>query len=150
MKSLYDPTVVNEVHGRIAKLRADTARQWGRMNVAQMLAHCTKTMEVALGESPPLPRHPLGRLIGPWVKRSLLVKGKPIGQNARTHPSVLVDGPRNFQNERNQLDDAIDRFARGPSACTRHPHFFFGAMTPDEWATFSYVHLDHHLRQFGV
>lgn len=32
----------------------------------------------------------------------------------------------------------------------RRRYFFFGAMTPEEWAQFSYVHLDHHLRQFGV
>jgi len=45
----------------------------------------------------------------------------------------------------------IDRFAvGGPQCCTKHPHTFFGQMTPEEWATLMYKHLDHHLRQFGV
>ncbi len=151
MKDLYDPAVVYELHDRIRRLRPDSARQWGRMNAAQMLAHCTMTMEMALGESEPLPRHPVGRLIGGMVKRSLLVKGKPLGRNARTHPSVLVEGERDFELERRRLDAAIDRFANGgPSVVTRHPHFFFGPMTPQEWSAFTYIHLDHHLRQFGV
>ena len=85
------------------------------------------------------------------VKRSLLVKGKPLGRNAPTHPSVRIEDKRDFEHERAQLTEAINRFAvGGPAGATRHPHFFFGAMTPAEWSAFTYVHLDHHLRQFGV
>jgi hypothetical protein len=29
-------------------------------------------------------------------------------------------------------------------------HSFFGRLTPEEWATLMYKHLDHHLRQFGA
>ena len=38
----------------------------------------------------------------------------------------------------------------GEAKCTRHPHPFFGALTPAEWSRGMYKHLDHHLRQFGV
>jgi len=151
MKNLYEPAVVRELHSRIGRLQPDSERQWGRMSVAQMLAHCTMTIEMALGESAPLPRHPLGRLIGGLVKRSLLVKGRPLERNARTHPSVLVEDMREFDLERRRLDEAIDRFAKGGrAACARHPHFFFGLMTPMEWSQFTYIHLDHHLRQFAA
>lgn len=149
MKSLYEPAVADEVRERIARLRPDSARQWGKMNVAQALAHCALAMENALGDTT-FPRHPLGRLIGGWAKRRLIVKGKPMGRGAPTHPSVAVKDERNFAVERKRLRRAVDRFTSGPAACTRHAHFFFGAMTPTEWATFMYVHLDHHLRQFDV
>ena len=149
MKSLYDPSVADEVRQRVARLRPDSAAQWGKMNVAQALAHCALALENALGDTV-LPRHPLGRLIGGWAKRGFVVKGKPIRRNAPTHPSVRVADERSFDAERNRLRRAIDRFTAGPSACTVHPHFFFGPMTPSEWATFMYVHLDHHLRQFSV
>jgi Protein of unknown function (DUF1569) len=44
-----------------------------------------------------------------------------------------------------------DRFAKGGAeGCTKHPHNFFGKLTPLEWATGMYKHLDHHLRQFGA
>jgi hypothetical protein len=53
--------------------------------------------------------------------------------------------------ERQRLRESIDRFASGGSGiCTKHPHFFFGPLTPVEWAVLMYQHLDHHLRQFGV
>lgn len=149
MKTLYDPIVADEVRDRIARLTPQSTRQWGKMNPAQMLAHCALAMENALGDTK-LPRHPLGRLIGGWVKRGFTVKGKPMPRGAKSHPSVLVEDQRNFEVERRRLQRAVDRFTAGPSECTRHPHFFFGAMTPNEWATFMYIHLDHHLRQFGV
>jgi len=51
----------------------------------------------------------------------------------------------------NRTIDATDRFtAGGLGKCTTHPHCFFGKMTPMEWATLAYKHMDHHLRQFGV
>ena len=58
---------------------------------------------------------------------------------------------RDFMLERQRLRESIDRFASGGSGiCTKHPHFFFGPLTPVEWAVLMYQHLDHHLRQFGV
>jgi hypothetical protein len=149
MKHLYEPAVADEVRQRVARLRPDSERVWGEMNAAQAMAHCAMAMENALGDTT-LPRHPLGRVIGGWLKRGLIVKGKPMKRSAPTHPSVLVTDERDFETERRRLQRAIDRFTTGPAACTRHPHFFFGAMKPTEWATFMYVHLDHHLRQFNV
>lgn len=59
-------------------------------------------------------------------------------------------GLRDFGKEREQRSRWIDKFeAEGASACTTHPHSFFGTMTPDERAVLIYKHLDHHLRQFG-
>ena len=149
MKHLYESAVVDEVRERIARLRPDSRPLWGSMNAAQALAHLALAMENALGDTR-LPRNPLGRLIGGRVKRSMLVGGKPMQRNARTHPTVLVMDERDFDVELQRLQRTIDRFASGPAACTPHPHFFFGRMTPEEWATFMYVHLDHHLRQFEV
>jgi hypothetical protein len=149
MKHLYDAAVVNDVRERIGRVRPDSQPLWGRMNAAQALAHLALAMENALGHTK-LPRHPLGRLVGGRVKRSLLVGGKPMGRNSPSHPSVLVRDERDFDRERQRLLGTIERFASGPAACTPHPHFFFGPMTPAEWAAFLYVHLDHHLRQFQV
>ena len=93
-------------------------------------------------------RERIGRLIGGRVKRSLLVGGKPMARNSPSHPSVLVRDERDFDQERQRLLGTVERFASGPSACTPHTHVFFGPLTPEEWAAFMYIHLDHHLRQF--
>lgn len=150
MKSLFDPTAVNEITDRMTHLRPDSERQWGKMSAAQMLAHCSAAMGMAEGKVTP-PRILLGRLLGPLAKKSVLVKGDPIRRNSMTEKSILVTDERDFTLERQRLLESIDRFASGgPAICTKHPHFFFGPLTPDEWAVLAYAHLDHHLRQFGV
>ena len=150
MKNLFEATTVEEVKERLAQLRPDSDRQWGKMNPAQMLAHCSAAMEMAVGEKNP-PRILIGRLLGRFAKKSMIVNEKPMPRNVGTHKSLVVNDERDFVVESQRLREFIDRFAAGgPGACTKHPHFFFGPLTPVEWSALMYQHLDHHLRQFQV
>ena len=68
-----------------------------------------------------------------------------------TDKSLIVSDERDFASEQQRLALDMDRFtAGGPEKCTKHPHSFFGPMTPEEWAILAYKHLDHHFQQFGV
>ncbi len=69
MKSLFEPAAVNELTDRMAHLRPDSERQWGKMDVAQMLAHCSAAIGMAEGKVTP-PRIWLGRLLGPLAKKT--------------------------------------------------------------------------------
>jgi hypothetical protein len=150
MKNLFEAAAAEEVKERMVRLQPDSERLWGKMNPAQALAHCTAAMEMAMGKICP-PRILIGRLLGPLAKKSVIVKGEPMRRNAMTDKSVLVTDERDFVVERVRLRESIDRFvAGGPGICTKHPHFFFGPLTPVEWAALMYQHLDHHLRQFRV
>ena len=150
MKSLFEAARVEEIEKRMAHLRPDSERLWGEMNPAQALAHCSAAIRMAEGDTRP-PRILIGRLLGPLAKKSLIVKGEPMRRNSMTEKSLLVTDERDFEVERKRLRESIDRFAAGgPENCTKHPHFFFGVLTPVEWAALMYQHLDHHLRQFGV
>jgi len=40
MKNLFEAATVEEVKERVARLRPDSDRLWGKMNPAQALAHC--------------------------------------------------------------------------------------------------------------
>jgi hypothetical protein len=151
MKNLFEAARVEEVKERLARLQPDSQRQWGQMTPAQTLAHCTAAFDLAMGKAPVSSRVFLGRLIGPLAKKSLLVKGEPMRRNSMTEKSCLVTDERDFAVEKQRLRESIDRFvAGGPGICSKHPHFFFGPLTPVEWAALTYQHLDHHLRQFGV
>jgi hypothetical protein len=121
------------------------------MTASQMLAHCSMSMQWAVGERVP-ERAPFPlRLIGPIVKPMVLRNDDPIRKNAPTAKSLIVEGEPDLARERDRLSGLIDKFAAGgAAACTRNPHGFFGKMTPDQWAILMYKHLDHHLRQFGV
>ena len=81
----------------------------------------------------------------------MIVNEKPMPHNSATDKSLVVRDERDFVLESQRLRELIDRFAAGgPGVCTKHPHFFFGPLTPAEWAALMYQHLDHHLRQFRV
>ena len=134
----------------MTQLGPDSKRQWGQMSPAQTLAHCSAAFEMAHGKIAP-PRILIGRLLGPLAKRSLIINGNPMRRNSQTDKSVLITDERDFAAEKQRLLESIDRFATGgPATCSKHPHFFFGPLTPAEWASLMYQHLDHHLRQFGV
>jgi hypothetical protein len=150
MKNLFEVATVEEVKERMAQLSPDSERLWGKMNPAQALAHCSAAMEMAVGEKFP-PRILIGRLLGRLAKKTMIVNEKPMPRNSGTDKSLVVSDKRDFVAERQRLREFIDRFAAGgPRACTKHPHFFFGQLTPEEWAALMYQHLDHHLRQFRV
>src|ERR1017187_8213095 len=124
MKNLYEPSTVSELKNRIAQLHPASERQWGIMNPAQALAHCSAAMEWAVGDVRP-PRMFLGRLLGWMVKPKLLGNEKPIRRNAPTKKSLVVADDRDLKMEQERLSGLIDRFAAsGPKGCTTHPHSF--------------------------
>jgi hypothetical protein len=150
MKNLFETSAVDEVKGRMAQLRPDSAAQWGRMNAAQAVEHCSRGMELALGDRRP-PRLLIGRILGLVVKPMAFREGEPMRKNSPTVPGLAAEDERDLEAERQRLCGLIDRFAAaGPAGCTMHPHSFFGRLTPQEWSAWMYKHLDHHLRQFGA
>jgi hypothetical protein len=149
MKNLFQTDAVDEVVARIDKLQPTSPRQWGKMDVAQMLAHCTATMDMACGQLN-RPRVFVGYILGPFVK-PMLTNDKPLSRNSPTDEKLKISDARDFIQEQKQLKERIRQFHDvGEVQCTKHPHPFFGRLTAQEWATGMYKHLDHHMRQFGV
>jgi hypothetical protein len=149
MKNLFDRDSTNEIISRIDKLQPNTPAQWGKMNVAQMLAHCSATIDLASGELN-LPRAFIGRILGPFVK-PIYTNEEPFSKNSPTAKELVRANPCDFLQEQQRLRAKVQQFHQGgESKCTRHPHPFFGSLTPQEWSRGSYKHLDHHLRQFGA
>ena len=151
MKNLFDAAVANEVKARLRQLEPQSERLWGKMTAAQMLAHCSVSMQWAVGEVVPEELALPARLMGLVVKPKVFRNDDPLRKNTPTARGLIVADERDLGKERDRLSGLIDRFAAGGVAgCTRNPHSFFGRMTPEEWAILMYKHLDHHLRQFGV
>lgn len=153
MKNLFDSRWVQDTKQRVERLRPESDRQWGSMNPAATLAHCTSGIEMAMGvirpKRAPLPASIIGTLIKPLVFNN----DKPMRRNSPSSPELFSTDPVpfDFQHERSRLLAAIDNFAaQGTAGCTQYPHPFFGPLKPQQWAILMYKHLDHHLRQFGV
>jgi Protein of unknown function (DUF1569) len=149
MKNLFQREAVDEVIARIDSLQPAVQRQWGKMDVAQMMAHCSAALDMASGRLNP-PRILIGRLLGPFFK-PIYTNEKPLSQNSPTDPKLVVSDQRDFAHEQEQLKRCVRQFHEGGEAqCTRHPHPFFGALSAQDWSRGMYKHLDHHLRQFGA
>jgi len=150
MKNLFEPSDLEALSARIARLRPDSDRQWGKMSVAQTLAHCSLGVQTATGELRPS-RKLIGRILGPLIKPKVVGDDQPMRRNSPTVPETIVLNEPDFATEQARLIASLHQFsAAGPNGCTSHPHAFFGPLTPNEWAILLHKHIDHHLRQFGV
>lgn len=149
MKTLFQKNVVDEIIIKINKLSASTQRQWGKMNVDQMLAHNAATMQTATGELF-LPQIFIGKILAPFLK-SQTTNDKPFKKNSPTNTVFIKNSTEGFEKEKQNLVNLINQFHQGGEAkCTSNAHSFFGILSPTEWSSLMYKHLDHHLRQFGV
>ena len=149
MENMFNEEDRAALQQRLNRLQPSSARQWGRMNAAQMLAHCAAAMEMACGDRQRKQAF-LGRLVTPFI-RSTVLGPKPLGRNSPTDPDLVIAEERDFAAESRRLSALVDRFCQaGPEAAGRQIHSFFGRFSGEEWGRLTYKHLDHHLRQFGV
>lgn len=149
MKNLFHQEAYNECMQRLQSLTATSQAKWGKMNVAQMFAHCIEAFKVPLSEKK-LPRMFLGVLIG-WMIKSKLYNDSPWKRNLPTAPNFIIKDERDFNKEKEKLIQFIQQFHHaGPNGISKYPHPFFGKFTPEQWGQSMYKHLDHHLTQFGV
>ena len=149
MKSLFDNATYNEVIQRFNNLSPGSQRQWGKMDVAQMLAHCKEAFKVPLSDTK-VPRMFMGRLMG-WMIKPKLYNESPWKKNLPTAPNFLIRDQRNFDTEKRELSDLITQFyTKGHGNIGKYPHPFFGTFTQEQWGKSMYKHLDHHLTQFRV
>src|ERR1700756_2938140 len=128
MKNLFDATVANQVKTRLERLGPHSERHWGKMTVAQMLAHCSVSMQWAVGEVVPdkgaLPARLMGRLVKPMVFRN----EDPLRKNSPTAKSLIVADERDLGKERERLSGLVNRFVAGGGGGggEESPHFFGG------------------------
>ncbi|MFS0881829.1 DUF1569 domain-containing protein [Metabacillus niabensis] len=149
MNSIFASKHKDEILNRIDSLSANSQPIWGKMDVAQMLSHCSSFQDIAMGYSFPK-RGWLGIVVGGFAK-PIFYNDKPAPKNMSTIPAILIADKREFEIEREKLKQKIITLQKnGPEKCTSHPHPFFGKLTPEQWGKGIYKHLDHHLRQFGV
>ena len=149
MKSLFEKDSFNEIMQRLNRLSPQSKRQWGKMEVAQMMAHCKEAFKVPLSDKK-YPRIFMGVLLG-WMMKAKLYNESPWGKNLPTAPNFLIKDQRSFETEKKELTDLITQFnTAGPENVGNFPHPFFGTLTQQQWGKSMYKHLDHHLIQFGV
>jgi len=148
MHNLFEPATTSEIISRIEKLQPTSQGQWGKMNVAQMLAHCQAPLEVYFNEKK-AKREIIGLFFGKIAFKQL-ISDKPWRRSLPTAKEFKITDVRNFEEEKLKLINIIHRFSTEGYTITSFTHPFFGKLSSQEYALFNYRHLDHHLQQFGV
>lgn len=152
MKTLANPNDKIEILNRLRAVRPASRRRWGEMSAHQMLCHLSDAFRSSLGErevrpaSRWIPRTPF-RWAALWVP---VPWPRGVRGPAEWDPKAGGTPPKEFESDRKELKKLIDRFTRRPGGFKWPPHPFFGRMSEADWLRLGYLHLDHHLRQFGA
>jgi hypothetical protein len=150
MNNLFESKTMEHYIARINSLNQQSQRQWGKMDVAQMLTHCQRPFFIADGTLQLKPNKIIRFLFGKKAKKNLL-EGKPFPRNSPTFPEALVVDKRELDKEKAALIDIIRTFnKKGEPGVKCQDHPFFGEMTPATWNLLLTAHLDHHLQQFSA
>jgi len=117
--------------------------------LAQSLAHCAQSIEYSLSGYPKLRSGFFRATIGPIVKRKFIRAGR-MKHDTAAPVAGAPDLPPTLA-----FTDARDRLRAAMTAFTAHtgplaPHLAYGACTKDEYATLHLLHVEDHLRSFGV
>jgi Protein of unknown function (DUF1569) len=151
MKSLEQPEVKAELQRRIALLEPGSSRRWGSMTAHQAVCHLTDSFKAVVGERNMTVR-PMPALQQSFMKWFTLYVPIPWPQGIKTAPENDQNKggtkPLEFARDKTELLEWIERIAARQVHFKPHP--LMGDMSEREWLRWSYLHCDHHLRQFGV
>lgn len=151
IKNLYDRAELDHVIARINNLTPESEAQWGKMNVAQMLAHNSVGFDMYFNkQNHKAPNGFMKFMLSKFLK-PMLTGPKPYKKNSRTADEFIIDDERNFDQEKAILLGHFERFHElGAEHFEGAESITLGKMTAKEWNTLWSKHIDHHLTQFGA
>ncbi len=149
-KNILDKQTADEVVERIRKIQPSAKPVWGSMTAVEMFYHTNEVLRRTMTTQIPAKASTL--------KQTLL---KTYFLNIATRFPKNVEAPKlvnmkknnfqleSFEQEQNKLIARVQEFQQSPNEfAPNHP--VFGRLTKKQWGIFSWMHLDHHLRQFNV
>lgn len=150
LPNIFSAEVAEGVTGRINQLTAASQPLWGKMSVAQMLAHCNVTYEMVFEDKHPRPGFFMKFILKSFIKK-MVTGEKPYKRGSQTAPAFIIKDEKNFEAEKNRLIGYIQKVQQlGESHFNGKESHSFGVLNAVEWNNMFYKHLDHHLSQFGV
>ena len=152
MKTLARERDKAEILQRLSLLDAGRPRRWGRMSAHQMVCHLTDSLKVMTGEKTAKPTTGaaviLHRTVVKWIALWLPVRWPP---GIPTMPEMDQQRggtkPIAFAADLARLESLVERITTRRFDKGVHP--LFGRMSSKGWLRWAYLHMDHHLRQFG-
>jgi hypothetical protein len=153
VKTLARPIDKVEVLRRLKDVRPDSARRWGRMSAPQMVCHLADAFRMALRQKP-VSHVPglLNRTIVKWIALYAPLRWPP---GILTRPEIDQElagctKPGDFATDVAQVEAFVSLMIAPKTDFEWPSHPIFGKMSESDWLRWGYLHMDHHLRQFGA
>lgn len=151
LPNVFDRQVSDALIRRIRQLNPATKPLFGKMNVAQMLAHCNVTYRYVYEPEAFKAPSPFMKFILKMLVKKMVVNEVPYKPGGRTGPDFIISDEKNFLEEQEKLVGFIEKTQQlGETYFDGKESHSFGKLSAIEWNNMFYKHLDHHLRQFGV
>lgn len=149
MKTIFDESTRKELIDRIHAIPDNAQAQWGKMNLYQMLTHCTTWEEWMQGKGNPVYKQAfIGKLFGKMGLKRMIRDDKPIDKGVPTSEQFKIKETSGDIQEKKAYWVQLIRSYETYSNPT-FIHDFFGKMTKEQIGLLAYKHTDHHLRQFN-
>lgn len=150
LPNIFTKQVTDELILRIGNLIPDTQPLWGKMNAAQMLAHCSVTYEMVYDNIHPKPNAFMKFILKTLIKNKVTGEA-PYPHSSKTAPQFIMTGTKDFEKEKQRLISYLIKTQQlGENHFDNKISDSFGVLNKTEWNNMFYKHLDHHLKQFGV
>ena len=139
-----------EFRQRIESVTLQSPRQWGTMEVDQMLQHLNLACGGSLGfYDLPDESNLVTRTVGKWVTVDWFAD-QPVGLRLPKGFKIPHSQRFEFAHEKAQLLTVVEAAWQARTDAAWKPHPLFGRMTPRQWGKLLQMHVDYHLRQFAA
>ncbi len=152
MKTMARPADKAEILRRLKLLRPDCKRRWGRMSAHQMVCHLSDAFRLVTRQKTASPATGLLQsTVIKWAALYLPLTWPP-GYPTRPEMDQEIEGtrPAVFAADLAHLESLIERVTTPAKDYAWPEHPIFGPMSEAAWMRWAYLHVDHHLRQFGL
>lgn len=150
MKTIFDSLTREELMIRINRLNENNTAQWGKMNLYQMLKHCTIWDEWMLGKNKTVYKQAfVGVLFGKIALKSVTKDDSPLRKGTPTTSALIIkEKAGDIELTKQKWVALINEYSQYSNP--DFVHIFFGKMTKEQAGILVYKHADHHLRQFNA
>lgn len=152
MKSLRRSGDKEEILRRLRTMHPERARLWGRMSAHQTICHLNDSFLAVTGrKNVSLATGPIERTVIKWLALYAPLRW-PVGVMTRPEIDQELGGtpPSDFAADVAELETLLQIVTTRPHCFDGHVHPIFGRLSRAQWMRWAYLHMDHHLRQFGA
>lgn len=152
MKTMARPRDKAEILRRLKMIRPDCRRRWGRMSAHQMVCHLSDSFRMVTRQKEASPA--TGIVQSTLMKWIALYAPLPWPAGVATRPEMDQEAggtsPGDFATDLAELEALVEIVTTPASNYDWPAHPIFGEMSEALWLWWAYLHVDHHLRQFGL